>query len=269
MMTSVTVAKAPVEHTLTFTQATRAIDDGTDRAVIVAHRGNGCGGEENSMPAFQQCLGAGVRVMETDVRYTRDSVPILMHDQNLWRTTDCFGAVRELTYTELQECRLADGSQVPRLEEVLRTYAGRLVFDLDMKEARLDPVAEIIERTGTYSSTYLHVFGPEHFVQAKTVQERYPRLRLMPSIRDEKELEMARVNGFRYRVAEVPQGTDPALIKMLIGAGVTVQSRIRNPFYQCASYARMRHSGIGIIQTDAPLVLLDTCVDPTAHARFK
>ncbi len=51
----------------------------------VAHRLGGGEGEtpyfwENSWKAYDRSLAAGVRIFETDVRWTKDNVPILMHD---------------------------------------------------------------------------------------------------------------------------------------------------------------------------------------------
>lgn len=264
-MMSGVIAKSPVERLATFAQATQAIDTRDPQALIVAHRGNGCGGEENSLRAMERCLAAGVRAVEIDVRYTRDNIPVIMHDQNLWRTTGCFGPVGERTYAQLQECRLPDGSAIPTLEKVLTTYNGKLLFDLDMKEPQLRLTVETIARIGAFPSTYLHVFGEEHFAQLKDLQTQYPDVRYMPSIRDETELAMARAYGFAHRVAEVPQSAPREFIKKLLDTGLTVQSRIKVPVFNCEQYASMRLAGITIIQADAPLILLDECVEPLPH----
>lgn len=59
---------------------------------IHAHRGgpieSGKGAmPENSMPAFRQSAARGF-VLEADVKLTSDKVPVIIHDDDLDRTTD-------------------------------------------------------------------------------------------------------------------------------------------------------------------------------------
>lgn len=64
-------------------------NDGT--AIIVAHRGlwldHGSNLPENSLDAYIAADRSCVPAIETDVRLTKDGVPVLMHDQRLGRST--------------------------------------------------------------------------------------------------------------------------------------------------------------------------------------
>lgn len=49
-------------------------------ARLVAHRGDRCGGDENTLDAFAAAVAAGARFLEGDVQLTSDGVAIIRHD---------------------------------------------------------------------------------------------------------------------------------------------------------------------------------------------
>ncbi len=96
---------------------------------VVAHRGgegDPTDANENSMGAFTRGANIGVDVMETDVWFTKDNVPVIMHDQTLDRTTDGTGKVSDYTWAYLQKnVRLNNGERIPSLREALEYFAFR------------------------------------------------------------------------------------------------------------------------------------------------
>lgn len=60
---------------------------------------------ENSMPAFRQSAARGF-VLEADVKLTSDKVPVIIHDDDLDRTTDCTGPVASKTLAQLESCQI-------------------------------------------------------------------------------------------------------------------------------------------------------------------
>lgn len=88
---------------------------------VIGHRG-ACGYEaENSLRSLVRALDLGACGIEFDIRLTKDRVPILIHDENLDRTTEKSGAVGELSLNQLRE--LCDPNAVPSLEDALLTIA--------------------------------------------------------------------------------------------------------------------------------------------------
>ena len=49
--------------------------------LILAHRGYHAAVAENTFEAFEAAIMAGVNGIETDVRLSRDGVPVLVHDR--------------------------------------------------------------------------------------------------------------------------------------------------------------------------------------------
>lgn len=107
---------------------------------IVGHRGAAGVAPENTLPSFESAWAAGVAWVETDVRLTRDGVPVLLHDPMLDRTTTGQGPVEEQTWDEVQAVDAGvrfspafAGTRVPRLEELLAAAAGRSGVLIELK----------------------------------------------------------------------------------------------------------------------------------------
>lgn len=56
---------------------------------------------ENTLVAYKQSSKKGFRYVECDVSFTKDNVPVLLHDDTIDRTSNGTGAITELTYDEL------------------------------------------------------------------------------------------------------------------------------------------------------------------------
>ncbi len=104
---------------------------------VVAHRGNtGTPGiAENTLEAFERCLELGVWGIELDVQWTRDGIPVVIHDPNTLRV---FGepavVIGETGFDRLRR----DCPGVPALEEVLPHLAGRAHLMLEIKTETLE-----------------------------------------------------------------------------------------------------------------------------------
>ena len=90
----------------------------------VNHRGYSKIAPENTLPAFVLSKEKGFKIIETDLRYTKDGIPILLHDASVDRTSNGKGDVDKLTYEQLRtldfgswKSELYAGTQIPSLEE--------------------------------------------------------------------------------------------------------------------------------------------------------
>ena len=81
----------------------------TDRAPpIVAHRGYAGRYPENTLPAVEAALRAGVEYIEIDVQLTADHVPVLFHDIELKRTTGARGLITGITFEDSTRLRAGE-----------------------------------------------------------------------------------------------------------------------------------------------------------------
>lgn len=106
------------------------VDDGIDFSLIwgtfrdVNHRGYCTIAPENTLPAFALSKEKGFKIIETDLFYSKDGVPVLIHDTSVDRTSNGEGDVDRLTYEQLRtldfgswKSEVYAGTQIPSLEE--------------------------------------------------------------------------------------------------------------------------------------------------------
>jgi glycerophosphoryl diester phosphodiesterase len=102
----------------------------------IAHRGLhdlARGKPENSLAAFEAAV-AGRYAIECDLHMSADGVPVVFHDDDLYRLTGVDGAVRDHTAAELGDLRLFDTREwIPTLEELLAAIGGRVPLVIELK----------------------------------------------------------------------------------------------------------------------------------------
>lgn len=70
---------------------------------VIAHRGFSGRYPENTMLAFEKAVEAGCDEIELDIQTTKDGVVVVIHDEQVDRTTDGEGFVRNYTYEQLSK----------------------------------------------------------------------------------------------------------------------------------------------------------------------
>jgi glycerophosphoryl diester phosphodiesterase len=98
------------------------------RPLILGHRGLSLHHLENSMEAFRSALAAGMDGFELDVQPTRDGVCMVLHDEDLARTANGSGLLRQMKAAELPP--LKNGEGLPRLTDVLDLPARLINVEL-------------------------------------------------------------------------------------------------------------------------------------------
>lgn len=93
----------------------------------IAHRGGGRLAPENTMAAMRAGATHGFKMFEYDVKLSKDDTLILLHDDDVDRTTNGHGPARNKTYAELAALDAGAwhsaayaGQRIPTLEEVAR-----------------------------------------------------------------------------------------------------------------------------------------------------
>ena len=139
--------------------------------LVQAHRGGRFEYDDNALGGFKMCRSRGIKGFELDVRYTKDCVLVVMHDESLDRTTNGKGRVEDTTFSDLCKLRLKKSSeQVPSLSEVLMAMGGRedIFMEIEMKAGpsefytpyvledycrRLNDMTKVLMKPGTYAFT--------------------------------------------------------------------------------------------------------------------
>lgn len=102
---------------------------------LIGHRGYPTRARENTIASFAAALAAGCHGVELDVRLTRDGVPVVHHDATVV-TGHGSVAIADLESETIgtATCASSDGPYaVPRLVEVLATFGGRCLLNVEVK----------------------------------------------------------------------------------------------------------------------------------------
>jgi len=102
-----------------------------DRCRLIAHRGahDGRALVENTLPAFDAARAGGVWGIETDLRWTRDLEPVLLHDADGARLFGEATRAAEVTAAQLRDRLPA----VPTLAAVVQRYTPQMHLMLEIK----------------------------------------------------------------------------------------------------------------------------------------
>lgn len=141
------------------------------RFFVWAHRGASALAPENTLAAFRVAEEAGADGLELDVQMSRDGVPVVLHDDTVDRTTDGQGAVAALSLAELRQLDAGTWfdaafaeERIPTLEEALAWGAGRLRFNLEIKDSAAG--LAVLELAGRYEQAAIIVSSFDHTLLA-------------------------------------------------------------------------------------------------------
>jgi glycerophosphoryl diester phosphodiesterase len=123
------------------------------RTLVIAHQGGDGVWPGDTMFAFEQAVDIGADVLEMDAHITQDGRIVLMHDEEVDRTTDGTGLIEDLTLEELKRLDAAydwsidggatfpfrgQGILVPTLDEVFEKFP-QMRYVIEIKLTR-DPI---------------------------------------------------------------------------------------------------------------------------------
>ena len=102
----------------------------TSRKLVVAHAGGASAAPPNTLEAFETAIRLGADMIELDVRRTADGELVLYHDEAIGDRP-----LVTLTYDEVLRVVSPRGYPIPRFVELLDAAHGRVLLDIELKEA--------------------------------------------------------------------------------------------------------------------------------------
>ncbi len=125
----------------------------------VGHRGATGLAPEHTIASYDLALEAGADFIEQDLRMTSDGVLVVIHDEDLDRTTrgpaeNCTGPVSEKTLDQIKTCDVGsffnerypelardeyEGLEIPTLEEVFRRYGTQTNYYVETRSSDAPP----------------------------------------------------------------------------------------------------------------------------------
>lgn len=148
----------------------------------IAHRGASGEAPEHTRAAFRRALEYQVDMIELDVHLSRDGELVVIHDDDLGRTTNGAGRVRDLDLAGLRALDAGAwfgapfaGERILTLGEVIDRIGGTRL-NVELKSARPDwrnqalRLVDILRRTDRVDSTVVSCFDPEALAVVRDVE---------------------------------------------------------------------------------------------------
>ncbi len=150
---------------------------------VIGHRGAAAMAPENTWESFDLALKLGVNAIETDVRKTKDGRFILIHDQDLDRTTNGVGLVKNTLWSQIVSLNAGswfdiayDGAKVPLLQETLELYGQKTHLVLEIKDSGIELEAlEMVQRLNLIDCVTFTSFD---FAVVQNIKEQCPEVNL-------------------------------------------------------------------------------------------
>lgn len=149
-----------------------------DNPFIIAHRGDSSEAPENTEPAFYRAVTAGAKIIELDVRLTKDRFLVVIHDRNVRRTTNGAGDVSNFTLAELQKLDAGfhftidgrtypyrgKGVVIPTLDKVLTDFPEQnfLVELKDSSKTAAEELAATLAKHNAFDRVVVVVISIKH-----------------------------------------------------------------------------------------------------------
>ncbi|MFQ3288353.1 MAG: glycerophosphoryl diester phosphodiesterase, partial [Alteromonadaceae bacterium] len=105
---------------------------------VIAHRGASGEYPENTLLAFSEAIKQLADGIELDIQYHYSNNFVLLHDNDLQKTTNGKGSVNDYSLGDLQQLDAGLGEFIPTLHQALELINGDCFVNIEVKTAVID-----------------------------------------------------------------------------------------------------------------------------------
>lgn len=234
------------------------------RFIVIAHRGEHTEVPENTLAAYKEAIKHGVDYVEIDLRTTKDSVLVIMHDNTVDRMTNGKGRVSDLTFAQIQQLVVTDKKKdstktypIPTFEEVLNTCHNKIHIYLDYKDASVPQAYAMIKKYGMEKQIIVYINTPTQYKDWRRLVPEMPLMLSLPgSIKNEDAL-----NDYLARTPIALLDGDysdytAAMVQAASNAGVPAWPDIQSPD-EANNWDKALELGFKGLQSDHPKALIE------------
>ena len=230
---------------------------------VIAHRAGRGIMPENTLSAIHNAIKLGVDYVELDIRVTKDGQLVIMHDEQVDRTTNGKGAIGDLDLSTIRTLDAGSkfdlkyaGEKVPTFDEVLDACHGKVHIYVDHKRAPTQQVFDAIRQHGMEKEVVVYN-GVRGLQEWKKIA---PHIPVMPSLPNRYRVQGGVITFEKELAAEVVDGNLVEWTKELVDQchvlGVKVYVDNLGPNDNPAGFKKAIEMGVDGIQTDYPDQLL-------------
>lgn len=153
--------------------------------VVCAHRGASGTAPENTLASIASAIACGATMIEIDIQITRDRRIVVFHDEDVSRTTNGTGDIRDMTYDQLRTLDAGSwfdssfaGERVPLLDQALDVIKGHAYLNIELKpmaesahsSAILNDLLHAIDSHGMIDATVFSSFDHQLLLALKRLR---------------------------------------------------------------------------------------------------
>ncbi len=233
--------------------------------VVISHRGNHLAAQENTLAAFQNAIKVGADYVEIDLRTSKDSQLVIMHDATVNRMTNGIGKVSDLTWAELKQLNVIEKNHpewpeqsIPLFSEVLKLCKGKINIYLDFKNADVNASYQALKKAGMQHSVIVYINEPHQLVEWKKIA---PQIPLMVSLPDSVQ-SAAQLNSFleQYKIHLLDGSYKEYTVEMVNAAkakNIPVWPDIQSATEGPEQWEKAINLGFTGLQTDHPEAMVN------------
>jgi glycerophosphoryl diester phosphodiesterase len=239
-----------------------------DQITITSHRGYSFNYPENTIVAIERAIEVYTDYVEVDVRVTLDNEFVLLHDDNLMRTTGVNMSISKVPLKIVQTLDAGkwlsprfEGTNIPTLREALEVTKGKAGINLDLKfnDNHLFLMPDLVALIDEYEMQYQVLITStclQCLVMAKelnpNIQTGYITYRVTPALLNNSAIDVISMKSSFVTQSIIRQVHD-ANKRILVW---TVNSR--------SEIERMSRLGVNNIITDRPFYAKQVIFELTA-----
>jgi len=155
--------------------------------IVIAHRGDHTNAPENTIAAYKNAIKIGADFIEVDLRTTKDSQLVVMHDATINRMTGINGSIQNMTFDSLRKLEVRESKHpewgnhvIPTFQEVLKLSKRRINIYLDFKNASAQSAYNEIVAAGMENNVIVYINNPNQFTDWRNVAPNIPLMISLP-----------------------------------------------------------------------------------------
>ena len=155
-----------------------------NKILVIGHRGANSVAPENTLKAFQKAIDLGANCVEFDVHESKDGEIVIMHDEDIFRTTGqkSHALIKEMTLNELKELDCGEGEKIPTFKELIDLTKGKIGLNCEIKaEGIAKKIVDIIIEEEIIETTIVSSFKHQELFEIQKIEPKIKLATLEPA----------------------------------------------------------------------------------------
>ncbi|TFF38570.1 glycerophosphodiester phosphodiesterase family protein [Mucilaginibacter psychrotolerans] len=229
--------------------------------IVIAHRGDHVIYPENTLEAYREAIKNEADYIEIDLRTTKDSQLVSMHDATVNRMTNGKGAVNSFTLAELQQLKLKGGDSVntyhvPTFVEILKLAKNKINIYLDFKAADPAVAYQMIQQYHMEKQVLVYINSAKQLTGWRKVAPKMPLMLSLPDSVTTVDGMKTFIDKYRPDLLDGDYGQyNPDMLAFAATRDIPVWPDIQSATEGTADWSKAVKTGFKGLQTDHPAAL--------------